>query len=121
MPISEVEITCAVAQYLTARPGAILFTHIANERKGLAMGRLLKRMGLRAGMPDFLILHESFDKKHSALLLEVKTLKGRLSESQKEVRDLVRRNPKLMWAVGYGLDETLDLIIEYFDGPKDTV
>ncbi len=62
---------------LMARPG-VLWLHIANEgARSPRTGAYLKRMGMRPGAADFLIVRYGH-----AYFLELKTGKGRLSPAQ---------------------------------------
>lgn len=112
--MSEREITCAIATYLKLK--GLTSTHVANERNcSVRRGASLKRQGLRAGTPDFIVFSPGL--KYSLLLLEVKVLKGRLSHAQIAFRDEIREKcPAIKWAVAYGLDEAIKIIEEYLNG-----
>ena len=57
--------------------GAVWF-HIANQRQtSVRVGAKLKRMGVKAGMPDLCIVWRG-----RPIFIELKTLKGRLSVNQ---------------------------------------
>ena len=54
--------------------------HVANEgKKSIGFHVKLKKMGFRAGVPDFIIEYPD----GNILYIELKTVKGRLSDSQK--------------------------------------
>ena len=112
--MSERKITCHVAKYLSLR--RLVSTHVANERVCTSRyGALLKKMGLQAGVPDFIVF--SPGKKHAILLLELKTVKGRLSEAQKAFAERIKKNcPQIKWACAYGFDEAVEIIERYIDG-----
>jgi hypothetical protein len=76
----EFKLTVAVADLLrrTAMPG-LYFTHLPfGEARSEKTGARLKRMGTRAGAPDFLLLRCGM-----CIGLELKTEKGRQTETQK--------------------------------------
>ena len=116
----ERDICIGFSKWMKLKHPAVLFTHVANERKGLKAGSLCKAMGQTAGWPDYMILTPSAASEgHKAgtykmLALEVKTQKGRLSERQKDVRD---RMPKYCkFVVAYGLDECIEAVNDYLNG-----
>jgi hypothetical protein len=76
----EFQIQSAVCNHLKlrARPGVLWF-HIANQNRDARTGTMLKRMGVRAGAPDLLLIHEG-----RCYALEIKAPGGRLSEAQLE-------------------------------------
>ena len=116
----ERDICIGFAQWMKLIHPAILYTHVANERKGLKAGALCKAMGQTAGWPDYMIVSPSGASKslsagmYKMLALEVKSDKGRLSDRQKDVRD---RMPKYCkFVVAYGLDECIDAVNLYING-----
>lgn len=77
---AEFRLTCAVADLLRFRamPG-LYWSHLPmGEARFERTGARLKRMGTRAGAPDFLLLRCGM-----CIGLELKTLKGRQTETQK--------------------------------------
>lgn len=78
--MTEFQLHTACAQFLDlALPRDAVWFHTPNagkRRKGAA-GRL-KAMGMKAGVPDICIIYRG-----RAFFIELKTLKGRLSEAQK--------------------------------------
>lgn len=84
----------AVARYLDVR--MLPYCHVPNERKcSPAQGAMLKRQGVKAGVPDVLIFrpfqkHISDGKSiiqsvyAAGLAIELKAPGGRLTETQKE-------------------------------------
>ena len=76
----------AVAQYLSAvlLPPA-WFTTFPAGGGGKVRGGQLKARGLRAGVPDILIVYEGI-----ARFIELKSDKGRLSPEQKQCHDMLR-------------------------------
>ena len=81
----ELSLQCAVADLLrlNAAPG-VIWTHPPNgEHRSKRTGAKLKRMGVRAGAPDFIII---LPTGHVACL-ELKAPKGALSQAQRVWRD----------------------------------
>ena len=89
---AEFRLTCAVADLLkfTAKPN-VYWTHLPfGEARSPRTGGRLKRMGTRPGAGDFLLLLNG-----RAVMLELKTPKGRQSDTQRATeRD---------WTVAQGL------------------
>ena len=79
MKHDERKLTIAIADYLTlALPPEVVWTHFpAGELRTTKTGALLKRMGLKPGVPDFLLWW-----KGKAYAIEVKVLGGRTSTNQ---------------------------------------
>ena len=80
---TENELTIQVAEYLDilkSQGKVVLFTHVANELRTTPWaGAKRKRMGLRKGFPDFVIVYQN-----SVLFLELKREKGgSISSDQK--------------------------------------
>lgn len=76
----EFRLQCAVADLLrlTAMPGVYWSALPFGEKRTLETGIRLKRMGVRAGAGDFLILLNGH-----AFMLELKVGKGRQNENQR--------------------------------------
>jgi len=82
---SEAAIHSAVARYLSAvLHKSVLWFHIPNgEQRSLITAKRLKGMGVRAGMPDLCLMWSDPDTKQPIVgWIELKSAKGRLSESQ---------------------------------------
>lgn len=59
----------------------VIFAHVPNgEARNAVTGAKLKRMGVRPGFPDFIFILPPHGR---AAFLELKTEKGRLSQTQK--------------------------------------
>jgi uncharacterized SAM-binding protein YcdF (DUF218 family) len=87
---------------LNASPG-VVWTHIANERRcSPREGAFLKALGVRAGVPDFLILVGG--QSPITYFLEVKTPKGRLSTEQKRFQADVEKIG-IVYAIARSIDE----------------
>jgi hypothetical protein len=84
----EDALTSQVATYLRLQYPKVLFTHIANERRTSPMhGAKLKRMGVRAGMPDILVFHQVWLTKQlmqCGLAIELKIKPNKPTDLQKE-------------------------------------
>lgn len=103
-PVSERAIHKAVCDALSllARRGVVWF-HVANERPTTAReGATLKRMGVRAGVADFVVVLPGSLGPHIGFM-ELKSKTGRLSAEQKLFRDDVTRLGCL-----YALPRTVD-------------
>lgn len=74
----EFKLHCAVAEYLDLILGrGVWWTTFPAGGGGKARGGRLKSMGLKAGVPDILIIHDG-----RPLWIELKTPKGRISDVQ---------------------------------------
>lgn len=82
-----------------------IWTHIPNEGKTSKMyGYIQKKMGKIKGMPDYI-----FIMKNKAFAIEFKTEKGRLSPSQKKVREWFV-NFEVPYYVHTSVEEAVDLL-----------
>lgn len=83
---NEYQLACAVAEYLDyALPDTARFTHIPHgEKRDAKTGAKLKRMGVRKGWPDFIIL-ACTRSGPATLCIELKDGSG-LSPSQRDFR-----------------------------------
>lgn len=84
----EQALQIAVVDYLTrALPPHAWFCHIPNGgRRGKVEGAVFKRMGVRAGAPDLLVICAG-----NVLAIEFKSAKGSLSVAQKLAHNDLRR------------------------------
>lgn len=85
----EHSLQCSVAQLLrlNAAPG-VIWTHPPNgESRSIRTGAKLKKMGVRAGAPDFIIILAT----GRAACLELKGPKGTLSTAQRAWREDCRK------------------------------
>jgi len=84
---SERQLQSAVADWLAlALPPDAFFSSIGHGGGGKVRGALLKRTGLKAGVPDLLVIADG-----RARFIELKTAKGRLSPAQREAHDALVR------------------------------
>lgn len=72
--MTEYQLTCQVAEMLKA--AGLLFTHVPSECPDKKRSIMQARMGVAAGVPDFLVFHTP------PLAIELKAKKGRLSDEQ---------------------------------------
>jgi hypothetical protein len=110
--LTEDQLQIAAMRWIRlAYPKAVSF-HVANERKTSPMrGAKLKKMGVLAGVPDIHILEPN--KIYCGLFIELKTEKGRLTPSQRDVIERIE-NAGYKCAVCRSLDEVIDLVDDYF-------
>lgn len=96
---AEDKIHRAVLDYLRlALPGALIWHTPNGGARQLHTGARLKALGTLAGMPDLFILHGG--RLHA---MEIKTDRGRLSASQKAVR-----NALIECGASYGEARSID-------------
>lgn len=104
----EDRLTIACANYLRAKYPSVLFTHVANERRtSKARGGKLKKMGVRAGVSDFIIFYPCGG--YAALIVELKVDAGTYEKgkwkSKKSYPSKTQREFLLKTqAVGYAVD-----------------
>ena len=85
--MSELALHNAVASYLHVMlPANAYFTTFPAGGGGRTRGGKLKRMGLKPGFPDLIVFWKSV-----AILFELKTAKGRLSEAQEQTHMELQR------------------------------
>lgn len=90
-----------------------IFIHIPNERRCTPReGWILKRKGVKAGVSDFLLPMPNKAETHHGLWLELKSVKGSLTEMQYRWLILMRdQNYKA--EVAHGFEEAKNIILEY--------
>lgn len=92
-----------------------LMHHSPNEGElpgGEREGAKRKAMGVRAGFPDFILLMAG--RGYSYMAIELKTEKGRQSESQKEFQKAVEWSGG-KYVIVRSLEEFKKLIFDYFE------
>ena len=123
---SEEDIHKAVVDWAdrqaATEPALELLFHVPNggSRHG-AEAKKLRQMGVRQGVPDFLLPYAAQKSKwmdanrYNGLALELKSPSGRLRDTQKW---WIRRLREQGWAVAvaYGFDEAHHMIQRYLDG-----
>ncbi len=94
------------------------FHHFANERHcSIIQGRILKRMGVKKGVPDFHLAIACGN--YHGLWIELKVGKGKLSIEQSEF--LYRKNDRGYLAMAvWGSDAAKEIINNYLDS-KSTI
>jgi len=110
---SENELQTTVARYLDSL--GVLYCHVANERNThKARGAMLKRMGVKRGVPDLLIFEPRGEK--IGLAIELKVGYNKPSEFQKDwLMKLSLRGWSCHWT--NSLDEAIFIIENYFKQP----
>lgn len=95
-------------------PELRLLFHIANERRCTpAQGAMLKKMGVRKGVPDLCLPVPR--RGYHGLYIEMKSIKGRPTKEQKEwMRELIRQGYDA--SICYGAKEAIEKIIWYVNG-----
>lgn len=100
---SEQQVQRAVVAHLKVRaaPGTFMFAVPNGGYRRLAEAKILVGLGVRRGVPDLVGVREG-----RMYALELKTETGKLSDSQREVLDLMERAGATV-AVAHGLDAAL--------------
>lgn len=112
----EDRLQIAVATYLRAKYPETLWCHIANERQTSPQrGAKLKKMGVRAGMPDVMVFRRSGTNKYIGLAIELKVGNNKPTEAQ---YDVMYHLKCLGWftAFCWSFDEAQKIIDEYING-----
>jgi hypothetical protein len=110
--LTEYEEQVLYFQWIETKPFISPFVfHIPNERKTTwAAGKRLKASGVRAGIPDiFVAIPRGI---HNGLFIEMKSLKGRLSEAQKEYLERLNKQGYIAQAC-YGFEAAKALTESY--------
>lgn len=111
--MSEHKLQVAVARILDA--SGLLWTAVPNGGKRSPItGAILKKEGVKPGVPDVLVFDWTSDNRRWGLAIELKNGKaGRTSPAQREWMDALRARG---WRVEVcrSLDEVLDLLRECY-------
>lgn len=97
----------------------LTFTHIANERKtSIQHGAKLKKLGVRKGIPDYMIVlpNENIEKESRLLFIEMKRAVKSFSSVTKEQHDwnVALDNCRGTGAfICYGANESIELIKQF--------
>lgn len=95
-------------------PELALLYHVPNGgSRNVVEAKRLKAQGVKSGVPD-LVLPVARGKYHG-LYIELKTLRGRVSDTQKQWLDALR-NQGYAAIVCRGADETIAMISKYLAG-----
>jgi hypothetical protein len=89
-----------------------LFAVPNGGRRDAATGARLKDEGVLPGVSDLILLKPT--PEHHALLIEMKTAKGRQSPSQKQWQQYVERD-KYKYVVCHSFDEFRETVEEYMN------
>jgi hypothetical protein len=105
MKRAESVLQAALIEHLRLRavPGLVYFAVPNNPRNRVA-GGILKRMGMTAGVSDLILLH-----KGQAYALELKTEKGRATDSQLAFLKSFREAGGIA-QITYGLDPAISFL-----------
>lgn len=107
----ELSLHLAVAELLTrfAEPG-VVFWHTNNTTSSARYGAKLKRMGVLAGVADFIVIVPGMSTTTSRVaFMELKAPKGRLSDSQQSFRSSVE-HAGCFYEVIRSVDEATDYL-----------
>jgi hypothetical protein len=113
-PAAEFRVHCMVADALRdwAVPGW-MWTHLPmGERRDAVTGARLKRMGTKAGWPDFILIAPATVQLQSMLrphFLELKRRGGRLTDAQSAFAEWCAGS-RCPHAVAYGYEEALAVL-----------
>lgn len=118
-PLTESQIHLALMGYVNSLNKDIsrLVFHFPQEgRRDPRTGALLKRMGMKRGVPDiFIMLRRA---SYPGAWIELKTVKGKLTPEQKQFL-IDAEEQGYFTAVTFGLDEALKIIDWYiFKSPS---
>ena len=110
MKVRECDIQKALCKYLDLLK--VNYFAVCNERKTNPIaGYKFKTMGVTSGVSDLVIYSPGI--KYSVLFLELKTLKGRVTTSQRKFGTRVNTNPALRYCVAYGLTDAQNCVNTY--------
>lgn len=111
---SELQIACVTWFSLQYPKIARLLFHTANGgKRGKSEGGIFKAMGVRAGVPDLILLYGS--SGYNSLGIELKTDKGKQGTNQKEYMELMEENHS-KYVVVRSIGEFMMEIRKYMEG-----
>ena len=109
---TETEISINFIKWLHLVHPNRLYYHTPNgERRSLATGAKLKKMGVLPGVPDYTLLARSGCGKYFGLFLELKSHNGRLSDSQRNFKTKLPDHFK--FGVAYSLEGAINIVNHY--------
>ena len=109
----EHRIQAACVRWFRLKLAARLFAVPNGGRRDGITGARLKEEGVLAGVADLILLVPNAD--YHALLIEMKTPKGRQSESQRAWQRAVAGNDDYLYVVCRSLEEFMKKIEEYLN------
>ncbi len=111
----ETEIQRMLVRWLKFQYPRVLFNSgsLAGNATDARRGKLAKDLGYHKGWPDIEIMEQR--NRHAGLFLEIKSMSGTLSDSQKEVSVLLEERG-YAFMVAKGFDEARDIITKYLEG-----
>ena len=118
MKAEEDKIQIAVANYMRLQYPKVLSTHFpSGGQRNVIVGAKLKRMGLKRGLPDYLIFERKFyidTFSITGLALEFKYGKNKQTPEQKEVQKQLEENG-WDYHVCYDFDTAKKIIDNYLN------
>lgn len=112
----EDDLQIAAIRLIRMKHPDVLCIHVPNGGKRNAReGAKFKKMGVVAGVPDVLIFNPN--GKFNGLAIELKTSIGKLTDSQREMHNRLRKLKWCVW-VCYSIDDVENAIDGYFVDPK---
>jgi len=113
--IPESAIHKGIAKLLeAAAPRRVLWWHTPNgEKRDGITASILKGMGTKPGVPDFLLYDTGTGYLHA---LEVKAKDGYLSDSQKGWMDRFTASPTGRYAVARSVDDAVQILLDWWPG-----
>jgi hypothetical protein len=111
LEMSEDDLQRAVATYLDY--ANLDWFHTPNEAKrSLRLGAKLKKNGLKAGVPDCMIINPT-RTKHLGLAIELKIKPNKPTPSQLEWKSKLEANG-WAWECAYDLDQVINIVKKYY-------
>ncbi len=102
---------CVKWLHIQENMGRLLFYHVPNGgKRGIIEASKFKRLGVRAGVPDLVILRPG----GSSLYIELKAGMGKLNDNQNEWRDKLSKF-SFNWYCLNDLDEFIELVEWWLD------
>lgn len=98
-----------IFEYLNLR-GIFAFHPKNSGRKSIQSAMRDKKLGVKAGIPDIVII----DQNGITRYIELKTDKGRLSEAQLDFKMMCQESQRMVsWALCRSLDEVIETLEEW--------
>lgn len=97
-----------------AAPRRVMWWHTPNgEKRDAVTAAMLKAMGVKPGVPDFLLYDTLTGYLHC---IEVKAKDGYLSDAQKGWMDRFTSSPTGRYAVARSVDEAVQILLDWWPG-----